>query len=310
MEVFRFIGYVRLIIKMKNIIIDVDTGIDDALAIILAAKLCKEDVLGITVCGGNVKLEEATENTLRIAGLIGWNVPVYAGASKSITGSEFVHAYDYHGTNGICDVSLPAPTGSKANEEASDFIARMARERKVNIICLAAPTNIARAIAKNPKVAENIEKIYLMGGAFNVPGNQTEYAEYNFFQDPKAVETILQNAKDVYIVPLDVTNRCLVSDSSLKNLGQGAVIRFVSEAVENWYRFFGYPKKRSFELYDPLTLAAAVTGEYLSFKEDMVGIHVSGLREGEVFSGGKYAARVAFDISADKFNKAFFSLLE
>ena len=78
--------------KNYKYIIDVDTGIDDALAIILASKTLREKVIGITTCGGNVRLEDATSNTLKVLDLARWDIPVYAGASKSIENSEFVHA--------------------------------------------------------------------------------------------------------------------------------------------------------------------------------------------------------------------------
>jgi len=285
-----------------NFIIDVDTGIDDALAMILASKLVKNQVLGITTCGGNVKLEDALANTLKIVELLNWDVPVFAGAQKSTTGNEFVHAYDYHGSNGLCDIQLK---GAREPEKKSavDFIIESAEEGEISIVCLATPTNLAQAISKKPSICKKIKSVFLMGGAINVPGNQTEYAEYNFFQDPFAVEAVLKNIKNCFVVPLDVTNQCIVADSlvpTIKDNGSN-ILKFVKEAISNWYRFFGYPKKRQFELYDPLTITAAANLDYLEFKDVKMGVNTQGLREGEIFIGGKYAVKLAQTVRAREF---------
>ena len=261
---------------MKNkIIIDVDTGIDDAIAIIVAEALFKKNVLGITTCGGNVKIEDARNNTLRIVEMLDWNITVYGGAGKSIDGNEYIHAYDYHGTNGLGDVDLPL--NIKENKiSAIDFIIESieAFPGQIDIICLAAPTNLAGAIIKKPSISSKISNVYMMGGAFNVPGNQTEYAEFNFFQDPMAIEIILQNVKSVSIIPLDVTNNCFIAENetSLMEL-KSKKSQFVKEAITNWYRFFGFPKKRVFELYDPLALTASIP-DFLTFKDYSIGMNL------------------------------------
>jgi len=294
----------------NQIIIDVDTGIDDALALGFASKTLTNNVIGITTCGGNVKIEEATQNTLKILELLKWDIPVYMGAAKSTTHTEFVHAYDYHGSNGICDVDLLL-TKKMQKKNASQFIIDSAKEYdgQLNIICLAAPTNIANAIIKAPEITKKIKAIYMMGGAMNVPGNQTDYAEYNFFQDPKAVEIILSNIKNVYIIPLDVTGNCLINESDIQRIGKRSLFfDFFCEAVTNWYRFFGYPKKRYFELYDPLAVSA-LTHNYLVFKKESVGINLTGLRQGEVFLNGNYHVHIAKSVDAISFKKTFLELL-
>lgn len=295
----------------NKIIIDVDTGIDDALAIVFASKTLREQVIGITTCGGNVKLEEATKNTLKVLGLLKWDIPVYVGASKSITHTEFVHAYDYHGSNGICDVDLPL-TITEQEDSAVKFIIDSAKKYpgKLDIICLATPTNIAKAILESPDISGNINSICMMGGALNVPGNQTDYAEYNFFQDPKAVEVVLSSIKNIFIVPLDVTNSCFIEESDLLELkSTSQVTEFFKEAVANWYRFFGYPKKRRFELYDPLAVSV-LTHNVLGFKKETVGINLSGLRQGEIFSNGKYQVQVADKVDAKTFKEVFLELIQ
>lgn len=296
---------------MKNkIIIDVDTGIDDAMAIILAETLFKKNVLGITTCGGNVKIDDAVNNTLRIVEMLDWDTPVFRGAGKSIDGNEYIHAYDYHGTNGLGDVDLPL-NKKEETKTAVDFIIESAEtfSGQLDIICLAAPTNLAEAIIKKPSISGKISNVYMMGGAFNVPGNQTEYAEFNFFQDPKSIEIVLQNIKSVSIIPLDVTNSCFITENEASILdSKNMKAHFVKEAIINWYRFFGFPKKRVFELYDPLALTAPIT-DFLQFESHSIGINLKGLKQGEVYINGKYKVHIATSAKTDAFKKKLMEII-
>lgn len=295
----------------NQIIIDVDTGIDDALALAFASKTLNKQVIGVTTCGGNVKLEEATKNTLRVLNLLKWKVPVYAGASKSINHTEFIHAYDYHGTNGLCDVDLSLENSAE-EKNAVDFIIDSANKYpgELDIVCLATPTNLSKAIQTSPNIVKKISSVYMMGGALNVPGNQTDYAEYNFFQDPKAVEIVLSKIKNIYIVPLDVTNSCFIEESDLSDIkSTNSLVSFFREAVTNWYRFFGYPKNRRFELYDPLAVSV-LTHKIIGFKKETIGINLSGLRQGEIFPNGKYTVNIASKVNSKDFKKVFIKLIQ
>mgnify|MGYP001563849589 CR=1 FL=1 len=108
-------------LKDKKIIINVDTGIDDALAIILLCRYFPNNILGISTCGGNVDLDLVTENSLAILSLLGLSVPVYSGSKKTVDEKEYISAFDYHGNNGICNIEIN--TNKKEEPmEAKEFI--------------------------------------------------------------------------------------------------------------------------------------------------------------------------------------------
>ena len=210
----------------------------------------------------------------------------------------------------ICDVQIEN-NRKPENLAADDFIIETAKKNEMVIVCLATPTNLASALKKNKEIARNIKVVYIMGGALNVPGNQTEYAEYNFFQDPQAVRIVFENIKDVRIIPLDVTNQCIISDK------EAALIRvvtptdkFIKEAITNWYRFFGYPKKRQFELYDPLVVSATDNKNLLSFSDVKIGISVDGIKEGEIFLNGKYSVKIAQKVQTNDFKNYLLNNLD
>lgn len=278
---------------MEKYIIDVDTGIDDAFALILASKLARDEVIGITTCAGNVTLEDALSNTLKMVELLSWNVPVFKGASKTITGNDFVNAYHFHGSNGLGEVQL-GHTKKEEQVPAVDFIIESTKRDQVHIICLAAPTNLASAILKDPTICQNIKTVFLMGGAINCPGNVTKYAEFNFFQDPPAVQTVLKNIKNCHIVPLDITNQYTISEALAERIkeNESDSAKFVKEVLVNWYRFFGHPEKKEFDLCDPLALVAAVLQGDVDFEDMNIGITLDGLKKGRTFVGGEYAVKI------------------
>ena len=135
--------------KDKKIILDVDTGIDDALAIILLSKTLGSQIIGITTCGGNVGVTQTTKNTLAILELLGSDVSVYKGSAKPLSSKQFVEAFDYHGNDGLCNVDLPV-TRSQEAKDAVDFIVESSKKYGDNlvIISVAPPTNIAKAFIK------------------------------------------------------------------------------------------------------------------------------------------------------------------
>ena len=174
--------------NQSKMIIDADTGIDDALAILAALKSGKADIAGITTVFGNIPVEMATDNTLRLLKLAGFEnaIPVSQGASRPLArGVEF--ATHVHGKNGIGDVELPASSQTAVEEPADDFIVRTAAELggELVIVSLGRLTNVARALRKDPELPSKVKHLYVMGGAVRVPGNVTQVAEANIWEIPR-----------------------------------------------------------------------------------------------------------------------------
>lgn len=291
-------------------IVSVDTGIDDALALLLAAGIDRSRVAAVVVSGGNVTRDEALRNTRAVLSLAGWEVPVFSGASTPLSGGSYVYAYDYHGKNGLCDVSVP--DGAEASAEpAAEAIVRISRELGViDFVCLDAPTNLAQALALDPTLPSRLGRVVMMGGAVDVPGNQTAHVEFNFFQDPPAVARVFGCGVPIFLVPLDVTNACFVDESDVSPLaGEGAVGAFLAEAVLNWYGFFGRPKDRRFELYDPLALGWALTGQFLEFERVALGVVEEGEEAGRIVRGGPFQISFAKRVDATGFVRHFFRTL-
>lgn len=196
--------------NVKPVYLDVDTGVDDALAIMLAIKHPALDVRGITTVVGNVDLEQVTRNTLQVLEVAGGtDVPVAAGASRPLVGQARSSAV-VHGADGLGNVQLPSPNRGPSSQDAVAFLRDelLAAPEPVFLIALAPLTNIALLFQIAPEVKSKIRKLALMGGAVGI-GNATPVAEFNIFHDPEAADVVFRSGVPILMYSLEVFRRVL-----------------------------------------------------------------------------------------------------
>ena len=198
-------------------IIDVDPGIDDAMAIFYAVRRPGIKLEALTTTFGNTDTATATVNALRVLELLGRpDIPVARGVARS-----FIHPYvrradHVHGTNAIGDVELPEPKIRPTGEHASDLIIRMAKENPGAItLCPVGPvTNVALAMVKAPETAKLLHKIVIMGSTIfhpGIPGPAAPMVDANFANDPEAAHIVLRSGADITLVGMDVTMTTLLT---------------------------------------------------------------------------------------------------
>jgi inosine-uridine nucleoside N-ribohydrolase len=203
---------------------DVDTGLDDAIAIIMALRSPEIEIIGITTVSGNVTARAAALNTLGILRVMGKEskIPVLRGASRPLS-KKIVHAEEVHGKKGLGNISLQCNPALLQKRDVYDFISEtLANYRKgeVALVATGPLTNIARVILQDPDITHCLSRICMMGGAFGlaskIHGNITQHAEFNFYCDPKAAQTVLEYPLDkavrLNVVGLDVTDKYLIID--------------------------------------------------------------------------------------------------
>ena len=194
----------------RRIIIDTDPGQDDAVAILLALASPEElDVLGVVAVAGNVGLHHNASNARKVVELSGrTDVPVYAGCARPMR-RHLVTAEHVHGETGLNGPDLPEPEMPLQDQHGVDFIidTLMNAEPKTITLCTLGPlTNIAMALVKQPAIAERIQEIVMMGGAYFEVGNITPAAEFNIYVDPEAADVVMRCGAPITILPLDVTH--------------------------------------------------------------------------------------------------------
>ena len=195
---------------VTNVLLDMDPGVDDALALTTALGHPDISVVGLTTVAGNTTLENATRNALSVVTMAGrTDVPVVPGCERPLVG-DLTTAEWVHGEGGLRG-DLPAPEADPVDAHAADFIADAAREYgdDLTVASIGPPTNLALALARDPDLPNTISDIYVMGGAFRGPGNVTPAAEANFHNDPEAASRTVEDA-DPRLVGLDVTDRATV----------------------------------------------------------------------------------------------------
>ncbi|WP_308640101.1 nucleoside hydrolase [Paenibacillus silvisoli] len=253
-----------------KLLIDADTGIDDALAILYAIKSGKADILGITTTFGNIPVEQATENTLRVLKLAGVEneIPVSQGAPQPLVRTVKVFPTFVHGVNGIGDVELPRSYQLPVSEAADDFIVRTAGEHEgeLVIVALGRLTNIAHALKKDPELPAKIKHLYVMGGAVHVAGNVTPTSEANIWGDPEAADFVIQSGIPMTLVGLDVTLNTLLRQSHLDMLQQSCsaenqeIVSFLNRSMAYYFNFYRQSDAlhQCAPMHDPLAVLVAI----------------------------------------------------
>ena len=192
--------------------IDTDTGVDDAVALLVAASLKELEIVGVSAVAGNTTLENAFRNARDVLSLAGReDVKVYPGSDRPLVKELETAAY-VHGSNGLGGALIPASKAEKQTQKAWDALYEKAKELKGElVVCAVGPlTNIAIAIANHPDLPEYIKELNIMGGAAQ-GGNVTPCAEFNIYVDPEAAENVFRSGIHVNMFGLDVTLKAYLS---------------------------------------------------------------------------------------------------
>ncbi|KAL4656544.1 inosine-uridine preferring nucleoside hydrolase-like [Arapaima gigas] len=181
----------------KKLLVDVDCGVDDAQAIMMALAVPSVQILGITCVHGNTTIENVCRNTLRVLKACGkLEIPVFQGASKSILGVSS-NAGFFFGDDGLGGVPDPNAPGLEMvqKEGAVAAMIRIATEHpgEVSLVATAPLTNLALAVRIDPTFPQKLKALYIMGGNTESRGNTTVCAEFNFATDPEAAHIVLND---------------------------------------------------------------------------------------------------------------------
>ncbi len=265
--------------KKIPVIIDVDTGIDDAVALVLALKSEELDIKGITTVAGNQTIEKTTRNTLDVVEYVGrGDVPVAKGRAGPLVREQIIAAYA-HGESGLGTAVLPKAKNDVHELDAVSFMKKTLEESDEKItICPVGPmTNIATLLLCYPHVKEKIEKIVLMGGGA-YRGNSNITAEFNIYADPEAANVVFASGVPLVMCGLDVTMKAIVYEeeiNAIKALDTKAG-NFVAEAF-NFY-LAGYRKHglNGVCVHDAVTITYLLHPEAITVKPAVARVDIDG----------------------------------
>ena len=271
------------------LIVDVDTGVDDALALLYAAATPQVELVGATAVMGNVTVDTAVTNTLAVLELVGLShVEVARGASRPLI-REHEPFPVVHGERGLGDAVLPTPRSAVSERSAAALIVENAQARpgEIELVATGPLTNIALALAAEPDLPDLLRGFAIMGGSYARGGNATPAAEANTWVDPDAAQAVFRGfsgraeAKLPRCVGLDVTEQVQLSSADLEAVVAPApdspVGRFLRDSVPFYIEF--YERTRNYGgacMHDPLALALALDPSLATWSTTRVEVEADG----------------------------------
>ncbi|MBQ8604142.1 MAG: nucleoside hydrolase [Oscillospiraceae bacterium] len=268
--------------KIK-VIMDVDTGIDDAIAMCLALGNEKIDVLGFTTTYGNRPLNLTTENTLEILELIGrTDVPVAVGAHKPIIKEYNAPAFSVvHGYDGLGDMEnpLPNPVTKPLDISAVEFMARKLRESDtpVTLVPVGPMTNVATLILTHPELMDKIEQVVLMGGT-TMKGNASAVAEANIITDPEAAHILFKSGLKIKMAGLDATWKGYIGFDEMDDF---AAQNWLTKTIHSMCGIYAEHyrdrmKNPGMAMHDSLTIAWLINPDVVKAEDYYVTVDIDG----------------------------------
>ena len=270
-------------------IMDVDTGVDDALALLYAVASPEVDLIGATTLMGNISVEQSTENTLAVLEAAGRpDVEVAQGAARPLV-RDHIPFPVVHGERGLGRAAPPPPAASASDRSAVELIVASARERpgEIQFVATGPLTNVALALREEPHLPELLRGFALMGGAYARGGNTTPAAEANIWTDPEAaagVFTAFSGADDQQLpicVGLDVTEHAVMRRADLDAVvapGPDSPLGQLVEGATSFYMDFyaAVVGEDGCRLHDPLAVAIAIDPSLVRLEKTRVEVETDG----------------------------------
>ncbi|MEG1016675.1 MAG: nucleoside hydrolase [Oscillospiraceae bacterium] len=267
--------------------IDCDPGVDDALALMLAAASEELDIIAITTVFGNRPIEQTTKNALKLCELLGLsNVPVARGAAKGLLvplrDFKKKRAPAIHGEDGLGNMGymLPEPKKQEENINAIELMAKVVSQSadRVVLVPTGPLTNIAVFLLAHPELHEKIEGIALMGGAM-FGGNAMPTAEANIMGDPDAAHIVFKSGVKILMCGLDATMHgyATFEDRELFRICGSKTGEFMFEALKCYVDYYeGLLGKPGCALHDSVPIAWLINPAVITTKPYYVEVDITG----------------------------------
>jgi inosine-uridine nucleoside N-ribohydrolase len=303
--------------RRRPLILDVDTGVDDALAIILALRSPEYELQAVLTVSGNAPLSHTTANTLTVLDILDAPpIPVVAGADAPLARPGMT-AGEVHGGDGLGGVAATFPVSRRhVAADAAGFLLTAIRRvpGELTLIATGPLTNIALAIEKDIHTMRQVRALIVMGGAVRVPGNAGPVSEFNFAVDPEAAAIVMRAGLPLTLVPLDVTERVTFTRRHLDGmLAPGRVHAFVKQITASTMGFHRtHGEDEGIFLHDPLAVGVAldpsiVRQEPMAVAVETRGALTTGMAVADLRRGqrGAPTANVCVSVEAERFLRLF-----
>ncbi|MFU8888523.1 MAG: nucleoside hydrolase [Trueperaceae bacterium] len=275
----------------RRVVLDVDTGTDDAVAIMLALRHPAIELVGITTVNGNAPIDVVVDNTLRVVDLAGARVSVHRGAAKPLERDDFPVARALRPDRAVHAAPLPLPPARSRPSDvpAVDFLVdtAMSSPGAISLVTTAPLTNLALALAREPRLANAFAEVLTLGGIHAI-GNVTPAADFNVWADPEAARAVLRaGLRRHLLVPLDTSQRAPVTGHHCETLAASgdplarAAARLIAARIEAYADRDDLAAQAAAPVHDAFAVAALVDRALLRTQ----ALHVDVETHGELTTG-------------------------
>lgn len=267
----------------RKIIFDTDPGVDDTMALTFALRSPELEVVGVTSVFGNAAGAVTAQNALRLVELEGnGHIPVARGADNGIVIPAIELASEVHGKDGMGNTNPPAPKGKLLDIPAAQFIVEtvLANPGEITLVPVGPLSNIGLALRLEPKIAELVDEVILMGGAAYTPGNITPLAEANIYHDPHAAQMVFSAGWQVTMVGLDATHQVVMDNAHFDKIfaADNPAVNLLREITPCYRSFFDevYGLGGAVYTHDPSAVAYAIDPELFEVKKAPIVMETEG----------------------------------
>ncbi len=302
----------------RPVLIDCDPGVDDAIALLLAAGSPALDVRAVTTVAGNVPLPLVTDNARFVCALAGLEAPIAAGCDRPLVREPVTAPVSYHGEAGLGGRRAPGELAPLSGEHAVDLIVEtvLSAPGEVTLLPIGPLTNLALALRREPRLAAAVREVVLMGGSIG-RGNQTPAAEFNVYVDPEAAAAVFAAPWKLTMVGLNLTHQAQATSEVRDAVGAlpGAGARLAADLLD--YAAGGYPKRGldGPPVHDPCAVARVVDPSLVtcvpaSIQVETQGRLTSGMTVTDLDPPEPTAQQAAIDLDVPRFWELVLSALE
>lgn len=301
-----------------------DIGIDDIVALIYGALHDEIEILGVVVDYGNIPRKNAMASVQYLHDLFNQSdlIPIFEGAELPMTGEDPTYYPEIHGEYGMGPI-IPEQEYTGKGDNFLEIVKLIeAHGKDLTIISIGRLTSLATMFIHYRTLMNSVKAFYVMGGAFWVPGNVTPVSEANFHADPVAAKVVLTHASNLTIIPLNVTERAIVSQEMVDYIASIGKAKILKPLLDYYFAFY---KKRNpaapgSPVHDALTIMAPLHPEMLSYRSLPVyvvqskdgierGHSIADIRPYVKFGEKENKHRIAFELNYSLFFSKFMSTM-
>lgn len=302
-------------------IVDTDMGLDDWLAILYLTRHPNVDLLAVSLAGtGEAHCDPGVHNTLGLLELANHpEVPVACGREAPLEGNNSFPAWLRDQADAMAGLDLPANTNPPFEGTAVELLITtiQASSQPVTLVTLGPLTNVAEALQAEPAIIDNIQMIYIMGGAVDVPGNvdffnpENHVAEANIYVDPHAAAVVFESGAPITLVPLDATNHAPMTTAFFDRLKENRTTPQAEFAYRALEQSLDFIKSGGYYFWDPLAAAIAVQEDLAALEERTLTVREeAGSANGQTMeTSDGTLVRVATSVESSRFETAFLNIL-